>query len=63
MTWKKSKHALSFESLPAEHKTNATCLKCHTTGFGTPTGFKDLASTPALAGPRASNVMGRGANT
>lgn len=60
MTWKKSKHALSFENMPAKYKTNATCLKCHTTGFGAPTGFKDADSTPDLAGNSCENCHGAG---
>ena len=60
MTWKKSKHALSFESLPAQYKSNAACLKCHATGFGTPSGFKDAGSTPDLAGNTCENCHGPG---
>jgi hypothetical protein len=60
MTWKKSKHALSFESLPAKYKADATCLKCHSTGYGQPNGFKDLKSTPQLAGNTCENCHGPG---
>jgi hypothetical protein len=60
MTWKKSKHALTFDTLPADYKTNATCLKCHTTGYGTPTGFKDAASTPQLISNGCENCHGPG---
>ncbi len=50
-TWKKTKHATeAFAKLPAKYKTDASCLICHSTGFGTATGFKDEASTPNLAG-------------
>ena len=46
MTWKKTKHATdAFAKLPAKYKTDATCLICHSTGFGAATGFKDEAST------------------
>ena len=60
MTWKKSKHALSFNTLPAEYKTNSTCLKCHATGFGAPTGFKDAASTPNLVSITCEQCHGPG---
>lgn len=36
---------------PNKDYTNDTnCVGCHTTGFGKPGGFKDLASTPELVG-------------
>ncbi len=60
MTWKKSKHALSFETLPEKYKTNAVCLKCHSTGYGQPGGFKDVKSTPQLAGNTCENCHGPG---
>ena len=60
MTWKKTKHATAYEELPAKYQTDATCLKCHTTGYGTPTGFKDIASTPALAGNTCEVCHGPG---
>lgn len=60
MTWKKSKHGLSFEIVPAQYRTNATCLKCHSTGNGDPTGFKDEASTPNLAGNTCESCHGPG---
>ncbi len=48
-TWKADQHSKAFETLPAKYREDAECLKCHTTGFGTPTGYKD-ASTADLAG-------------
>ncbi len=43
--WKKQqdKHAKAFDILPASYKADASCLKCHATGFGTPSGFKTAA--------------------
>jgi hypothetical protein len=58
MTWKKTKHAKSFEVLPQKYKTNEGCLKCHTTGFGEATGFKDAASSENLAGNTCESCHG-----
>jgi mono/diheme cytochrome c family protein len=61
MTWKKSKHATeSFAKLPAKYKTDASCLACHSTGYGAATGFKDEASTPNLAGTTCEACHGPG---
>jgi hypothetical protein len=49
LSWRQTKHAKGFEILPAKYKTDASCLKCHSTGFGEPTGFTG-AKTPELAG-------------
>ena len=61
MTWKKTKHNTeAFAKLPAKYKTDATCLICHSTGFGAATGFKDEASTPTLAGTTCEACHGPG---
>ena len=36
-------HRLSL-CLTGKYKTDAKCLKCHTTGYGQPTGYKDAKS-------------------
>jgi mono/diheme cytochrome c family protein len=43
MKWRQTKHSKTFELLPAMFQADANCLKCHTTGFGHPTGFKTAA--------------------
>lgn len=47
-TWRESKHAHAFDILPAKYRQDAECLKCHTTGFGHASGYKD-EGTPNLA--------------
>jgi len=41
--WKKTKHSTSFNLLPTKYQADEKCLKCHTTGFGEPTGYKTIA--------------------
>ena len=60
MSWKKDPHAKTFELLPTKYQKDAKCLKCHTTGYGEPTGFKDIKSTPNLAGTTCETCHGAG---
>ena len=60
LSWKATKHADAFKLLPEKYRTDATCLKCHTTGYGAPGGFKDIESTPALAGNSCEMCHGPG---
>lgn len=59
LAWNKTKHSKAFEILPAKYKTDAECLKCHSTGFGEETGYKD-SSTSALAGTSCEACHGPG---
>lgn len=59
--WKKEKHSKAFESMPASYKEDKSCLACHTTGFGTPTGFKNAKDTPHLANVTCEACHGPGA--
>lgn len=59
--WSQTAHARAFENLkPKGQETNPQCLVCHTTGYGLPGGFKDLATTPGLAGVQCENCHGPG---
>jgi hypothetical protein len=54
-------HAKSFENLTsAGEDTNPECLPCHTTGYGKPGGFTDIASTEDLAGTTCQACHGPG---
>jgi hypothetical protein len=39
--WKTSTHGKAFDILPAKYRQDAECLKCHTTGYGHPSGSND----------------------
>ena len=45
--WQKTGHSRTFGQLTEKYEKDPKCLKCHTTGYGTPTGYKD-ESTPDL---------------
>lgn len=60
LTWRQSKHAKGFDILPAKYRADKSCLKCHATGVGEATGFKDIASTPNLAGTACESCHGPG---
>ncbi len=60
IAWKKTGHAKTFEQLTAKYEKDPKCLQCHATGYGKPTGFKDKASTPNLAGTTCEACHGPG---
>ncbi|MDP3296425.1 MAG: cytochrome c family protein [Thermodesulfovibrionia bacterium] len=75
-SWEKTKNAKGFENLkpgvkPEEKKkakldpnkdytTDVECLKCHTTGYGKPGGFKSLAETPDMINAQCETCHGPG---
>ncbi len=56
-------HAQAFASLQRIHQdTNASCLACHTVGYGLSTGFTNATQTPQLEGVQCENCHGPAAN-
>jgi hypothetical protein len=60
MEWRTTPHAKGFEILTAKYRADGSCLKCHSTGYGEPTGFKSLQQTPNLAGTTCEACHGPG---
>lgn len=60
MQWSKTPHAKALQLLPAKYAKDPKCLECHTTGFGEPSGFKDAATSAALAGVSCEACHGPG---
>jgi hypothetical protein len=60
MKWKSTKHAMTFDLLPAQYQTDNKCHECHTTGFGAPTGFKTAAASADLKGTTCEACHGPG---
>jgi hypothetical protein len=60
MQWRTTKHAKeAFTKLPAAYRADASCLKCHATGYGAPGGFTG-ADTPGLAAVACEACHGPG---
>jgi hypothetical protein len=60
LDWRTTKHSKAFDILPAQYRTDNSCLACHVTGMGEATGFKSLASTPDLVGASCESCHGPG---
>jgi hypothetical protein len=61
-SWEATAHATAFETLPEEGRSDSTCLKCHATGHGAPTGFTSVDETPDLAGVTCEGCHGPGSD-
>jgi len=48
-SWQKTPHVKSLDVLSDSERQDPECLKCHTTGYGDPTGYKSEKETPQLA--------------
>ena len=59
-TWRKTKHAKSFNLLEGTEPKDPDCLACHTTGFGKPGGFVSKEQTPKLTNVGCESCHGPG---
>ncbi|HTX21956.1 MAG TPA: cytochrome c family protein [Candidatus Aquilonibacter sp.] len=60
-----TEHAQAFTNalfIAQGGQTNASCLACHTVGYGLPTGFVSASKTPLLEGVQCENCHGPAAN-
>jgi hypothetical protein len=58
--WRDTKHAHALETVAAKKQsTNAECLRCHTAGFGEPTGYTLQERQPYLAAVGCEMCHGR----
>lgn len=61
--WSRTAHASAFQTLKdIGQQNNASCVVCHTVGFGVPTGFIDEATTPDFADVQCENCHGPAGN-
>jgi len=61
--WQKSRHLQAAKTLVSEGKQNDTsCLRCHTTGWGYPTGFVSVEKTAHMADVGCESCHGVGSN-
>ncbi len=61
--WYQTIHRTAFQTLvDSGDGDNVLCYPCHSVGYGTPSGFVDLETTPHLAGIQCENCHGPGSN-
>jgi hypothetical protein len=59
--WKPTAHASAMETLVAkDRQSDPACIPCHATGYGQPGGFREMGTTPWLAGVQCEACHGPG---
>ncbi len=59
--WSQTLHASAMETLVAKNRqSDAVCIPCHATGYGQSGGFRDMGTTPWLAGVQCESCHGPG---
>ena len=58
--WSDMKHAQTWQTLPEKYKSDATCIACHATGYGTSSGFVSEEKTPRLTSVQCEACHGPG---
>jgi len=57
--WEKTKHAVAFKTIESEDEASrAECYPCHTTGFKTSNGFRNLQTTPDMINVQCEECHG-----
>lgn len=57
--WKASKHAQGLETIRAKgFEADPFCIRCHTTGYGGPEGYRSVSETPLLGGVGCESCHG-----
>ena len=59
--WGQTVHASAMETLVAKgRQSDPACIPCHATGYGRPGGFREMGTTPWLAGVQCEACHGPG---